>query len=154
MGKRNRYRDSLDPECQRWGRTYPRFPGVEECVRQIRAGKARGTWAEMIAFELANNAGDHLVDLTAAFRDNVGAGDDVAMMALEIAELPASVDFLSQVLREGDQRFVPYARRTLQAINTRDSRKALFDASHGEQMASREPAVGSDSNGESPPPAG
>ena len=129
MGKRTRYRDHPDPEFQRWGRTYPRFPGVAECVRLIRVRKATGTWADIVVYELAENAGDFLEELTNAFHEHTS--DDVAMyvmMALEMAKLPESVEFLSKVLREGEARFTPYARRALQAINTRKSRTALFDA--------------------------
>lgn len=134
MGKRDRFHDAVDPELRRWGQLYRRFPGIEECARLIRAGKARGAWAEMIVFELSENAEDHLDEMIAAFRE--GDGDTVAlymMMALEYAAVPASVDFLLQVLREGNEQFVPYARRALQKIDTASSRKALYDASRTEQ---------------------
>jgi hypothetical protein len=127
MGKRTRYRDHPDPEYQRWGRTYPRFPGVAECARLIRARKATGAWADIVAFELAENAREHLAELIDAFADPTGNVAQYVMMALELAALPESVDFLSRVLREGDPRFVPYARRALEAINTRESRTALFN---------------------------
>jgi len=133
MGKRNRFHDAIDPDLRRWEQTYPRFPGVEECAQLIRAGKARGSWAEIIAGELAENADNHLTEMIAAFRE--GDGDHVSlymMMALEIAATPASIDFLSQVLLERNEQFALYARRALQTINTRESRKALFDASHAE----------------------
>lgn len=145
MGKRNRYRDHCDPEVQRWGRTYPRFPGVAECARLIRARKATGTWAYIVAEELAENASDCLEELIDTFREDMTEdhnSDDVAMyvmMALDIAKLPASVEFLSEVLQEGDPRFTPYARSALEAIDTRESRTALFHATHAEQTDEREP---------------
>lgn len=67
MANSNRYRDSIDPEAQRWGRTYSRFPGVTECMRLIRSGKARGTWATIISLELAENAGECLAELIETF---------------------------------------------------------------------------------------
>ena len=67
MGKHNHYRDHVDPEYQRWGRRYPRFPGVAECANLIRAGKARGAWADIIAFELGENASTCLAELTETF---------------------------------------------------------------------------------------
>jgi len=133
MGKRNRYRDHVDPECQRWGRRYPRFPGVAECASLVRAGKARGAWADIIAFELAENAGACLAELIEMFRNDPGG--DVALyiiMALDIARVPASVPFLAEVLREADPRYVPYAVRALQGINTSVARTALWNASHPE----------------------
>lgn len=130
MGKRDRYRNAVDPEWQRWGQQSPRFPGVAECALLIRAGKARGSWADIIADELADNARDHLAEMIAEFhRSN---DDDVAlyiMMALEIACLPESVEFLMEVLQCGDSTCSLYARRTLAQTNTRESRAALFQAS-------------------------
>jgi len=153
MGKCNRFRDHIDPEYQRWGRTYPRFPGVAECVRLILARKATGVWADIIVDELAENAAECLDELTNALReDDTGHVAMHVMMALEIAELPASVDFVSHVLREGDRRLVPFARRTLQAINTRESRTALFQGSRAEPGHTPESAVRPDSNGDSSPP--
>lgn len=117
MGKRNRYRDHVDPEYQRWGRRYPRFPGVAECANLIRAGKARGAWADIIAFELAENAATCLAELIETFRTDTG-GDvrRYIVMALDIARIPASAPFLSEVLREADSRYAPYAERALGGI--------------------------------------
>ena len=129
MGKRNRYRDHVDPEYQRWGRTYRAFPGVDECARLILDRKATGAWADIIAFELAENAKEHLDEIIEMFHKHTS--DDVALymlMALELAALPASVDFLSDVLKDGNVKYMPYAKRALAVINTRESRRALFNA--------------------------
>lgn len=126
MGKRDRYRDHPDPEYQRWGRTYRLFPGVTECARLILQRKATGAWADIVAHELAENASGNLESLIAAFREHAADGFGVyVMMALEMAALPESVEFLSAVLRQGDARYAPYAQRALQAIDTRESRSAL-----------------------------
>jgi hypothetical protein len=111
MGKRNRYRDHVDPEYQRWGRRYPRFPGVAECASLIRAGKARGAWADIIAYELAENAETCLAELIETFRNDPGG--DVRLyiiMALDIARMPASVPFLAEVLRVRSALY-PFAER-------------------------------------------
>jgi hypothetical protein len=142
MGKRDRYRDHVDPEYRRWGRTYRSFPGVDECARLILARKATGAWGDIVAFELAENARDHLNELIHAFR--VHESDDVALyvlMALEMAALPATVDFLSSVLRDGNVRFMPYARRALKAIDTRESGIALFNTLDAEQSGQPEPPI-------------
>lgn len=134
MKNYNRYRTHVDPEYQRWGRKYPQFPGVAECVRLIQSGKATGAWADIVVQELAENAATCFTELQDLFFKNASnetAQGDVAMfvmMALEIARLPDSVEFLSAVLREGSVRFQSYAYRTLQAIDTRESRLALFNA--------------------------
>jgi hypothetical protein len=127
VGKRTRDRDNPNPEVQRWGRTYPRFPGVAECARLIKAREARGVWADIIAYELANNAHACLPELIEAFRKD--RGGDVGlyvMMALDIARLPETVPFLAEVLTEGNPAFVPYALRALEGINTPESRSALW----------------------------
>src|SRR5262245_3006726 len=86
MGKRNRYRDHMDPEYQRWGRTYPRFPGVAECARLLRDGKARSAWADIIVYELAENAGACLAELVETFRTDLSVTVRLwMMMALDIA---------------------------------------------------------------------
>ena len=131
MGKRNRYQDCEDPEYRRWGRTYHTFPGVNECVRLILQRKAKGAWADIIAFELAENARAHLNDLIDAFRVHEHKSEHVALfilMALEMAALPESADFLSEVLNRGTITFVPYARRALIAIDTKTSRTVRFNA--------------------------
>lgn len=131
MGKRNRYRDHIDPEHQRWGRAYPRFPGVAECARLIRDGKARGTWADIIAYELAEHAALCLPELIQTFRTDPNKDVQLyVMMALDIARLPESVPFLAEVLQEGDPHFTPYAEGALRGIDTPDSRTVLWNAAH------------------------
>jgi hypothetical protein len=131
VAKRFDYREHLDPEYQRWGRKYPRFPGVAECAHLIRAGKARGAWADIIAEELACHAGDCFTELIETFRSD--PSDSVrlyVLMALETAALPQAVPFLTEVLRGNDPGFALYAERGLRAINTPESRTALWHATH------------------------
>ncbi len=130
MGKRSQYRDHIDPEVRRWGRKYPRFPGVAECARLIRARKAKGTWADIIAGELAQNASLCLPELIDTFHtDSNEAVRLYVMMALETAKLPESVPFLAEVLQGGDPIFIPYAERALRTINTKEARTVLWKAS-------------------------
>ncbi len=136
MGKRSRYRDDVDPEYQRWGRKYPRFPGVAECARLIRSGKARGSWADIIAHELAENAAICLPDLIDTFRNDPSESVRLyVMMALDIAQVPESVPFLAEVLQEGNPRFTPYAKRALMEIATPESHSVLWKAEHAESDA-------------------
>jgi len=136
MGKRNRYRDHIDPEHQRWGRTYSRFPGVTECTRLIRDGKARGSWADIIVYELAENAGECFAELVEAFRTDPSESVRLyVMMTLDMARLPESIPFLAEVLREGDPRFTPYALGALNGINCRESRTALWEVTQGHPQA-------------------
>lgn len=59
-------------------------------------------------------------------------------MTMELAEFPSDIEFLSQVMREGNPHLVPCARRALEATNTRESQKALFDATHAERSDGRD----------------
>ena len=134
MARRVDYQKHPDPAHQQWGRKYPRFPGVSECVRLIKERKARGAWADIIAFELAGHADECYEELVASFRAE--AREDVRlyiMMALEMAALAKAIPFLGEVLQEGDSNLVPYAERGLQAIDTRESRAALWNANHREE---------------------
>ena len=86
-----------------------------------------------MAHELATHARDHLDELIDAFHEHASDGFRInVMIALEMAALPESVEFLSSVLQQRETRFVPYALRTLKAIDTRESRSALrrFEQSH------------------------
>ena len=133
MGQRARFHDHLDPAYQEWGRKYPRFPGVAECVRLIHEHKARGVVTDIIVFELAEHAASCLPDLIQAFRDNPSG--DVRMfllMALEIARVPESVEFFAEILRDRDPQYQPYALRALKGIGTRESRTMLWQAPHQE----------------------
>ena len=131
MGKRSQYRGHIDPEVQRWERNYPRFPGVAECVRLIRAGKAKGTWADIIAHELAQKASLCLSELIDTFHTDSNEHVRLyVMMALEIAKLPESVPFLVEVLQGGDPIFTPYAERALRTINTKEARTVLWKVRH------------------------
>lgn len=131
MSKRNVYHDHIDPEYQRWGQKYPRFPGVAECMRLIRAGKAKGAWADIILWELAEHAAVCLPELIETYR-NEPRGDVrlYVMMALEIAQLSESVPFLVGVLHDNDPNLTPYAERALKGINTPEARTALWQATH------------------------
>jgi hypothetical protein len=128
MGKPVEYREHIDPEYQRWGRKYPRFPGIAECTRLIRTGKATGAWADIIADELARHASSCLTELLETFRTDPNESVRLfVMMALEKACLPQTVPFLATVLREGNRLFAPYAERGLQSIGTPEARTALWE---------------------------
>src|SRR4051812_14343913 len=122
MGDPVDYRGHVDPEYRRWGRKYPRFPGVAECLRLVRAGKARGAWADIVAYELAAHASEYLDELVAAFR----TGEDetmrqTALTAVADARLPTTVPFLVEVIREQHPHYVPIAERGLAAIETKEA---------------------------------
>ena len=121
------YREHIDPEYRRWGRKYPRFPGVSECVRLLQVGKAKGAWIDIISFELQRHARESLLELIDAFkRDSTDHVRVLILIALENARLSESVPFLIDVLREGNPTLAPIAERALREIDTRESRSALW----------------------------
>ncbi len=129
MPKKPKFHDHIDPEYQRWGKTYPSFPGIPECVDLILNRKAIGAWADIVAYELAENADEHADEMIGMF--NIHQNDSVSLfmlMAFELAAIPSTVPFFASVLCDGDNRFKPHARRGLEAINTKESRTALFNA--------------------------
>ena len=137
------YRRHVDPEYRRWGRKYPRFPGVAECVRLLNEGNARGAWVDIITHELTENARECLPDLVAVFRSDVRESVRlIVLMSVVEAALPAAIPFLAEVVGERHPRFSQYAEQGLLAIGTRESRAALWDASHREPGAAPDPAVG------------
>jgi hypothetical protein len=136
MGEAIDYRRHIDPEYRRWGRKYPRFPGVAECVRLLRAGNVRGAWVDIIAHELASHAGDCLPELVAVFRSDESEWVRLmVLMAIAGARLPPAVPFLADVARERHPRFAPYAEQGLSAIGTSEARTALWGATHAERSA-------------------
>lgn len=129
MPKRDRLPGDLPSD--RWERKYPRFPGVAECLRLIRAGKARGEWADIIEHQLAANAGRCLDELAEGWRTDPDERVRLyILMALDIARIPESVPFLAEVLRGSDERCAYYAEEALKGINTREARTALWQAKH------------------------
>lgn len=60
------------------------------------------------------------------------------MMALEIAKLPESVQFLAEVLQDRDARFTPYAERALRELNTPEARTVLSNTGHSGTSAKPE----------------
>ena len=131
MGNKTDYRRHIDPEYRRWGRTYPRFPGVAECIRLLRSGKVRGAWVDIIAHELAAHASESLPELLAVFQSDEGEWvRQMVLMAIAEARLPQAIPFLADVARERHPRFAPHAIAGLSAIGTSEARAALWEATH------------------------
>lgn len=130
MTKRRRNNDAhIDPEYAEWCRMFPRFPGVVECVRQLKLTSARGSRLDTIAYELAANAASCLGEMIDTYRtEKRYLSRMIIMQALEDAKLPESILFLVEVLRQREEPFSIYAERGLEGINSRESRKALWEA--------------------------
>jgi hypothetical protein len=121
----------LIPTTRLGGRKYRKFPGVAEYVRLIRAGSVLGAQGDFIVWELSVNAAGCLPELIAAFRACCGAGADMSVLAaLELAH--ESTAFFVELLKEGDERYLPYTIRALRPIDTPESRKALWEAENSD----------------------
>jgi hypothetical protein len=133
MKKTDIYREHPDPEHRRWGRKYPKFPGVAECVRLLRSRKARGVWIDIIHYELTKNANLCLNDLVGAFQTETNEWVKlIVLFAICDARLSEAIPFLTEVARESHPEFAAYATKGLRSIGTVDARTALWFATHAQ----------------------
>jgi hypothetical protein len=131
MGDVIDYRRHIDPEHRRWGRKYPRFPGVAECVRLLRAGNVRGAWVDIIVHELTVHAAECLQEMVEVFRSDENERVRVLVLtAIAEARIPPALSFLAEVAREQHPNFLTYAEEGLSAIGTSEARAALWRARH------------------------
>jgi hypothetical protein len=131
MSKAIDYQRHIDPEYRRWGRKYPRFPGVGECVRLLRSGNVPGAWIDIICYELTAHAKECLPELIGVFRSDEGEWMRLMVLSsIADARLPEAIPFLAEVVREGHASFVPSAASGLSSIGTKDARTALWEATH------------------------
>ena len=128
MGTATDYRRHIDPEYRRWGRKYPHFPGVAECLRLLHTRNVRGAWRDIIAYELANHAAECLSELVAAFQANEDEGVRLNVVsAIAEARLPAAIPFIAEVTKSPHAHLVSYAVKGLKAIGTREAHAALWE---------------------------
>jgi HEAT repeat protein len=118
-----------DPVYTRWKRRYPKFPGVARCVELLRRRNTQGSLVDIICGELEDNAAAHAAELLSAFRAE--PSEHVRLLLLGIiadARLPEALPLLVEQLRSPDERLRRWASRGLQALNTPEARKALWEA--------------------------
>src|SRR5262245_6870941 len=100
------YRNHSDPEHSRWGRKYPRFPGVAECVRSRPSTKGRGAWVDIIFYELTVHASECLPELVVAFRSEKNEWvQRMVLMAITEARLHEAISFLAELARDRQSQF-------------------------------------------------
>lgn len=129
MGELIDYRSHIDPEYRRWGRKYPRFPGVAECLRLLKVTNVRGAWRDIIAHELTTHAGECLSELVEVFQASEDEGVRLNILsAIAEARLPDAITFLAVVTKSPQPSLVSLAVRGLKAIGTREARAALWEA--------------------------
>lgn len=126
------YLECVDPEYRRWGKKYPRFPGVPECLRLIETGKAKGAWADIIVFEFERHARECLGELLDTYQKTRSEQFRLSvLLALERAQLPESVPFLNEVLHGDGLTLASIAEGALRGIGTREARIALWEGKGG-----------------------
>jgi hypothetical protein len=117
------YGHLIDPEYRRWGRKYPRFPGVAECVRLLQTRNVRGAWVDIIAYELSAHEETDLAELIEVFRTDASESTRrMALVAVAEARLPSAAPFLATVAREREPSLAPIAERGLSAIASVESK--------------------------------
>lgn len=117
-----------------WRRKYSVFPGIAECVKLLGQRNKGGEWIEIIEWEMTVHAKECLPELAAVF--NSEKSDWVRMIvlyAITEAKLPEAIEFLAEVVNQGDPKFAPIAQKGLSMIDTRESRTALWKATHDSQ---------------------
>jgi hypothetical protein len=119
----------VDPEEERWHRKYPRFPGVRRCVELLHRRAVRGTWVDIICYELRAHARETSRELLDAFRaepdDRVRA---ILLAVIAEARLSEALPLLVENLGVEDERLRFRARAGLEDLGTREARAALWQA--------------------------
>ena len=73
MSHKTMVKKHIDPECERWDRKFPRFPGVAKCVELLRSGNVRGTWVDIICDELTTHAHESVQEIIDEAREGIVA---------------------------------------------------------------------------------
>jgi hypothetical protein len=118
-----------DPEYIRWKRQYPKFPGVARCVELLGRRNGQGALVGIIRSELQQNVVSHAAELIAAFQAE--PDERVRRILLGIlceARLPEALPVFAEQLRSEDESLRYWAEEGLRALNTPESRKALWEA--------------------------
>ena len=105
----------------------PRFPGFAACMRLMR--KRSPVSKEEGFYWLLSRAAEFVEPLVAEFREERDHGLKYSLLEL-IAEAkdPRALSLLAEQLQSPDEPLRSCAIRGLQALNTREARKALFEA--------------------------
>ncbi len=119
----------IDPEYERWFQNYPKFPGVAKCVELLKQTNVTGAWVDIICWQLEEHAAENLGELTIALHAEESAAiRSILMQALEKAALPESLPLWAEFLQSPNIGEQQYAVRALQAINTKEARRLLWEA--------------------------
>lgn len=119
----------LDPAAARYHRDYPKFPGVQTCVELLQRPNVRGAYLDALLFDLGAHLSECLAEVITAFYQ-AEAGRVRALLIGQIAEakLAAAVPFLVENLQAPDESVRHWAIVGLSAINTKEARRALWQA--------------------------
>lgn len=117
----------IDPEWARFKTEFPKFPGVARCMELLH--HCKGARLDAVMGELSDHAAEYLNELVEAFRAESNARVRVLLLsAIAEAGLPAAVPFLTETLHSGDERLRFWAITGLRNANTKESRRALWEA--------------------------
>lgn len=121
-----------DPEWARYQRKYPRFPGVEHCVKLLGGTRLRGTGIEFIMLQLEDHSSEHVTELISAIHTT----EDDRVRALLVSALskgdasgPEVLTLFEHMLWSDYSCTWSYATHGLRRLNTKDARRVLWRAS-------------------------
>lgn len=112
-----------------WDRWLRRFPGVEYCVELLKRRNTQGELVETICGVLEENALEHANELLAAVDQEENSPVRIQLLGvIENAALEIAIPFWSGLLSGSDSIERLYAVRALKRIDTKESRRLLWQA--------------------------
>lgn len=112
-----------------WHHRHRRFPGVAYCIEFLKRPSTSGELVDVVCGELESHAADHVSELLAAVDEAANSSLRLLLLrALENAALESTLSFWSELLRGEIPVERLYAIRALQRINSKESRRVLWEA--------------------------
>lgn len=119
----------IDPEYQRYKRSYPTFPGVATCVDLLHRNNVKGGYLECVLWDLESNVLEHLDELIAAIYDESNEWvQNVLLSCLAKARSEAATAVFSHFLTHANESIRHSAAVGLHFINSKESRRILWEA--------------------------
>ena len=112
-----------------WHQRHRRFPGVEYCVELLKRRNTQGELVDTICGVLEENAIEHVDKLLAAVDQDENLPVRIMLLGvIENAALEIAIPFWSGLLSGSDSTERLYAARALKRIDTKESRRSLWQA--------------------------
>ena len=112
-----------------WHQRHRRFPGVAYCVELLKRRNTQGELVDTICGVLEENATEHAAELLSAVDDENNLPVRLVLLGvIENAALETAIPFWFGLLTGSDSIERLYAVRALKQIDTKESRRLLWQA--------------------------